>query len=149
MPTFDAVDLNTRSILGDGPYGNVSGDSAKIVTTQFTNGDILRLCRIPAGTRVDAILIGNDDLDSNGAPTAANKLGYTPVNSADGPAAVDNYWAAAGQTWMQAAGTRVVMADPITFDYDVYLILTATASSATFAAGTIRALVLGERVGTK
>lgn len=149
MPTFDAVDLNTRSICQNGPFGNAASDGTKITATQFTIADIFRLCRIPAGTRVDAILIGNDDLDSNGAPTAANKLGYTPCNAADGPAANDAYFAAAGQTWMQAPGTRVVMADPITFDFDVYLILTVTASSATFAGGNIRALVIGERTGTK
>jgi hypothetical protein len=149
MATFDAVDLNSKNVFSSGPSGNAVVHSGKIVASAAANGDIFRLMRIPAGTRVDQVIVGNDDLDTNGAPTAASKLGYTPVNASDGPAASDAYFAAAGQTWLQAAGVRLCNFDPIVFDFDVYLILTMTAASATFAAGTIRATAIGENVGIK
>lgn len=149
MATFDAVDLNSRSIMAGGPNGNAVVHTGKIVASAAGNGDIFRLVKIPAGTRVDAIQLANDDLDSNGAPAAACKVGYTPVNSADGPAADDDYFAAAGQTFFQAAGVRLLNFDPITFDFDVFLIVTMTAAAATFAAGNIRATAIGENVGTK
>lgn len=150
MATFDAPDLNSRNIMSDGAYGNAATHTGKVTPTALANADILRVVRIPAGFRADFVLLGNDDLDSNGAPTAACKVGYTPVNSTDGPAASDAYWAAAGQTYLQAAGSRVLpLGPPVVFDYDVWLIITMTAASATFAAGSVWATVIGENVGTK
>lgn len=149
MATTDAVDLNTRNTMQNSPYGNAAIHSGSVAATAGANGDIYRAVRIPAGTRVDQVFVSNDDLDSNGAPAIANKVGYTPVNSADGPAANDAYFAAAGQTWFQAAGHRGCNFAPILFDYDVYIIVTLTAAAATFAAGNVRVTALGENVGTK
>lgn len=116
-----------------------------------TAADVIRVMRIPAGTKVQALVIANDDLDSNGSPTIVIGVGYAPVVTADGPAASAAYFAAAGQIQLQSASFGVWYAkfDPITFDKDVYLTLTVGTASATFAAGSIWATVIGEARGVR
>lgn len=150
MANVDSTTLNDNKFMqafGDGthPNGKLS------LTANPTAADVLRIMRIPAGTEVSALLIGNTDMDTNGAPTFVVSIGYAPVNADDGPTASAAYFAAAGQTILQAANDGKVYAnfDPITFDKDVYLTMTVGTAAATFAAGSIKATVIGEARGTK
>lgn len=150
MATYDALDLNSRQGSHQGgAYGDSVNHVGKVTPAAAGNGDIMRVLRIPAGTRVDMLNVINDQLDSNGAPTLACKVGYTPVNSADGPAANDAYWAASGQTFLRAAANTPMKAHPIVFDFDVWVIITLTAAAATFAAGSVSVVAESTNLGTK
>lgn len=149
MANLDAVDLNTRG-MHSAPYGDSVTHEGTCTTVAATaNGDILRLVRIPAGTRINEVVLQNEQVDSNGAPTVTGKLGFTPVNSTDGPAANDAYWFASAAMLRTKAAT-LMAAQPVTFEYDVYVILTLTAAIATLVVGAkVTVLVKGRPVGTK
>lgn len=150
MANVDSTTLNANRFMqafGDGTHAK--GSIA--LAANPTAADVLRIMRIPAGTEVAALLIANGDLDSNGAPTFVVSIGYAPVDANDGPVAAPAYFAAAGQTILQAANDGKLYAKfaPITFDKDVYLTMTVGTAAATFAAGTIYAVAIGNARGTK
>lgn len=147
MATFKALDLNRDRFMGG--YGNGFIGYGSVTPTAGASGDIYYPMLIPAGAVVTDVDIVNDDLDSNASPTIACKVGYTPVNSADGPTANDAYFAASGKTFLNAAGRTSLAFQPIKFDYPVYLIITLTAAAATFASGQVTAIVKGDAVGRK
>lgn len=150
MANVDSSTLNDNAFMQ--AFGNGVVATGKIaLTANPTAADVLRIMRIPAGSTVSALLIGNTDLDSNGAPTLVVGFGYAPVVSADGPTASAAYFAAAGQTILQAAsdGKLYCKFDEVTFDQDVYLTATVGTASATFAAGSIYAVALGRARGVK
>jgi hypothetical protein len=147
VATFKANDLNRDRFMGG--YGNGWVGFGTVTPTAGASGDIYYPMLIPAGVMVTDVDIVNDDLDSNGAPTIACKVGYSPVNSADGPSAVDDYFAAAGKTFLNATGRTSLAFQPIKFDKPVYLIVTLTAAAATFASGKVTAIVKGDALGVK
>ena len=148
MATFNATDLNSK-IRHMGAYGNATVTWGSVTPTTGVSGDIYRPMIIPAGVEVTDVDIVNDDLDSNAAPTIACKVGYAPLNPADGPAAVDDYFAAAGKTFLNAVGRTSLAFQPIKFEKPVYLIVTLTASATTFASGKVTAIVKGDAAGIK
>ena len=113
--------------------------------------DVLRVMRIRAGTKVSALMLGNSDMDTDGAPTFVFGIGYAPVVSADGPAASAAYFQAAGDTSFQAANAGKLYHNfaPITFEKDVYLTMTVGTAAATFAAGSAYVTALGVARGIK
>lgn len=150
MANIDSSTLNDNAFMQ--AFGNavsLTGSIALAVTPP--NGDDIRVLRIPAGTRVGTVILGNSDLDTNGTPLLAFSLGFMPVVAADGPATNLAYFGPTGDTALQSTNLGKVYRNfaAITFDKDVYLILRVTAAAATFAAGTIHATVLGEARGTK
>jgi hypothetical protein len=150
MANVDSTTLNKNVFMQ--AFGNaVVLDGSIALSANPTAADVLRIMRIPAGTKVSAVMLANTDLDTNGTPTFVHSLGYAPVNSSDGPAASAAYFAAAGQTNLQAAneGKLYCKFAAIQFDFDVYLTATVGTAAATFAAGTIYAAVLGEARGVK
>ena len=147
MATFKANDLNRDRFMGG--YGNGWVGFGTVTPTAGASGDIYYPMLIPAGVMVTDVDIVNDDLDSNGTPTIACKAGYSPVNSADGPTAVDDYFAAAGKTFLNAAGRTSLAFQPIKFDKPVYLIVTLTAAAATFTSGKVTSIVKGDALGVK
>lgn len=150
MANIDSATLNNNRFMqsfGDAvlPSGTVA------LAANPTAADVIRICRIPAGTKVKGLIIANGDLDTNVSPTLVVGFGYAPVVSADGPAASAAYFAAAGDTVLQAANAGKLYRNfaDITFEHDVYLTATVGTASATFAAGSIYATVLGEARGVK
>lgn len=115
----------------------------------FTAGDVINLVRIPAGTEVSIVQIQGDDLDSNGTPTIVFRAGYAPCDSNSSLAANSTYFAAAGQTTLQAGGRLNCAFEPIKFEEDVYLTCTVNTASATFQAGDIFGIVMGAANGPK
>lgn len=149
MANLDALDLNTRGMHSAAYGDSVTHEGTCTTVAATANGDVLRLVRIPAGTRINEVVLQNDQVDSNGGPTIQGKLGYTPVDAANGPAAVDNYWFAAGVMLRTKAATTFP-AQPITFEFDVWVILTITAAIATLVVGAkVTVLAKGRPVGTK
>jgi hypothetical protein len=150
MANIDSATLNANTYMQ--AFGNAIVASGSIaVASNPTNADVLRVMRIPAGTEVNALIIANGDLDSNGSPAIVFSMGYAPVVAGDGPTAVTDYFQAAGDTTLQAANAGKLYANfaPITFEKDVYLTMTVATQSATFAAGTIYATALGKARGIK
>ena len=147
MATFKANDLNRDRFMGG--YGNGWIGFGTVTPAAGTSGDIYYPTLIPAGTLVTDVDIVNDKLDSNGAPALACKVGYMPVNAADGPIAVDDYFAAAGNTLLRNAGRSPLAFQPIKFEKPVYLIITLTTGAATFASGKVTAIVKGDALGVR
>lgn len=150
MANIDSTTLNDNKFMQAFGQGmNLDGTIA--LTANPTAADVIRIMRIPAGTKVHAVMLGNTDMDTNGAPTFVFGLGYAPVVSADGPTASAAYFQAAGDTSFQAANAGKLYKNfaPITFDKDVYLTATVGTAAATFAAGSAYFTVIGEARGIK
>lgn len=149
MANVDSATLNKNDFMQ--AFGNaVVADGSIALAANPTAADVIRIMKIPAGTKVNALLIGNGDLDT-GMPEFVVSIGYAPVVAGDGPTASAAYFSAAGDTVLQAAnaGKLYCAFAPITFDKDVYLTMTVGTDAATFAAGTIYATALGEARGIK
>ena len=111
--------------------------------------DQYRPVRIPAGIEVTAIILRNDDLDTNGSPTLTFSMGYSPVDGSN-PAENLTYLAAAASTELQAAAvTRFEDFDPIKFEYDVWVVLDLDGAAATFASGDVQVRYEGINHGVK
>jgi hypothetical protein len=148
MAIFNATDLGSKP-RHMGGHGNAVVVYGSLTPPAGVSGDIYRPVIIPAGVDVTDIDIVNDKLDSNGAPAIACKVGYAPLHPADGPTADDVYFAAAGTTLLRNAGRTSLAFQPIRFERPVYLIITLTASSGTFASGKVTAIVKGDGVGIR
>lgn len=150
MANIDSATLNDNKFMQ--AFGNgIQAQGTVALASNPVAADVIRVLRIPAGTRVSALMLGNTDMDTNGTPTVVFGIGYTPVVAADGPAASAAYFQAAGDTSFQAANAGKLYHNfaPITFDKDVYLTMTVGTASATFAAGTAYMTVLGQARGIK
>lgn len=147
MATFNAADLNTRN-RHMGGYGNAVVVYGSVTPTAALFGDIYRPVIIPAGLDVTDIDIINDDLDSSGAPTITCKVGFAPLNAADGPFAVDDYFAS-GKTFLNTVGRTSLAFQPIKFEKPVFLTITLSSGAATFASGKVTAIVKGDGIGVK
>lgn len=150
MANVDSTTLNDNKFMQ--AFGDAVVASGNItLSANPTAADVIRIMRIPAGSRVHAVMIANADLDTNGAPEFDVKIGYAPVVSGDGPTADDDYFAATGQTILQSAndGKLYCKFAPITFEKDVYLTMTVVTDALTFAAGAIYATAIGIARGVK
>lgn len=141
MATKESDSLKNPPFHGE--QGNLSVwhgfyQKAGVVTT-----DVLRLAKIPAGSFVTDMDLAHD---ACGAAVTA-KLGYEPVNATDGPTADDDYWLAAGQD-IAAAGRIRSAAQPIRFEYDVYVILTVAGANFD-GADKVTAVAKGEYQGVR
>lgn len=106
---------------------------------------------VPAGTRVADLAFVGDDVDTNGAPTFAGKIGYRPVSAADGSlVANDAYFKAAGALFQSAERVECVF-KPIKFEQDVYITITPTVVAATLnpANPEIHMVAIGDSIGPK
>lgn len=145
MATFNAPDLMTKP-RHLGGYGNGTVVTGYVNPTAAGLADVLQPLIIPGGLLVTDVDIVGDDLDTGTALAA--KIGYAPVDAEDGPAAVDDYFSAAG-AFMQSAGRKVCSFHPIKFEKPVFLTITVTTAAGTFAAGKVSAIVKGDGLGRK
>lgn len=148
MATQKATDINNRITMADGAYGNVVVHYGKVALTSPATSDVLRLVRIPAGTRVDELTIVNDDVESSSTAMTV-RIGYTPCNSDDGPAADEDYFFPTGSTTLQAASRTSSSAKPIVFEYDVFIDAIVEVIPGAFISGSeVHCIVRGENIGT-
>lgn len=145
MTQYAATDIGNKPIH-ESSFGNAVIYEGNVTPTGGTSGDVYRVLRIPGGTRITSLKVVSEDLDSAG-PSIACKVGYTPVNSSDGPTADDDYWFPTASTLLQSAAVTDSKSHPISFDYDVYVDITLTASAATFASGKISVIAQGFGIG--
>lgn len=150
MANIDSATLKANNYMQAFGEGNVA--SGNIALSAAPNAaDVIRLMRIPAGNEISALLIANDQLDTNGSKTLVASIGYMGANTADNVTAQPAAFAAAGQTTFQAVnqGTVFMKFAPITFAFDVYLTITVGTAAATFNNGSIYAAALGRARGVK
>lgn len=147
---IDSATLNANNFMQG--FGNAAMfDGVVALAANPTAADVIRVMRIPAGTKVTALMLANGDLDTNGAPTFVFGIGYAPVVAGDGPTASAAYFQAAGDTSLQAANAGKLYRNfaPITFEKDVYITMTVGTAAATFAAGSIYMTAIGDTRGIK
>lgn len=141
MATVENTSYPTPHSGGQG--GNAAVWSHSFAKAGVLTGDVLRIQKLPAGARIDEHKLVFADCGTG----MTVKIGYEPVNSADGPAAVDDYWGS-GVDVATAAGASRSSAHPITFDYEVYV--TVTVASADFTGSPkLTSVASGEATGTK
>lgn len=148
MATFNAADLSTKN-RHMGGYGNTVVVYGSVTPAAGASGDIYRPAIIPAGMDVTDIDIVNDKLDSNATPTLAIKIGFAPVNAAEGPVADDAYFSPSGNGLLKTAGRASLAFQPIKFEKPVFLTITLSSGAATFASGKVTAIVKGDGIGVK
>lgn len=136
--------LNPQSSPNDG-RAVVITDTATI-SANPTAADTVEF-KIPAGFQVCKIWIRPSDMDTNVSPEMTAKIGYLKM-SGSSATEDDDYFMADG-AFGQAAGIVDLDFAPITFQEDMRLAVTWTVDAATFAAGTIRVVMLGNSVGPR
>src|SRR5262245_9263640 len=148
MTNYNAVDLFSKNVQT--PHaGNQVAVWGAVTPTAMLTTDKVRVCRIPAGFEAFRLNIKNADLDSNGTPTLAVKIGF---EYEDGSGGTDNAFVASGSTIFQSAsgvaGNNFLI-KPITIDKPAFLTITPTANAATYAAGEIVGVLEGIGRGAK
>lgn len=146
MPTYNAIDLTSKP-RHMGGYGNCTTCWGTVTPTSGALGDIYRPVIIPAGLEVTDVDLIFSDMDSGSA--MAVKVGFAPLNAADGPTAVDDYFQAANTFISGTGGRRSLAFKPIKFERPVYLIITVTTAATTFASADLTAIVKGDGKGIK
>lgn len=129
-------------------YGNrtVYADTISLATTDIDAADIIKLCRVPAGTAVDRVVIKNTALAASGLTA---KIGFTRV---DGSAAVSGADTAVSVDAAFGTSATTVTREifpPYRVEFDSYLTLVIGTGPTTPAAGSIDAKVEGEYLGPK
>src|SRR3972149_5761863 len=124
MATREADGLKQAPYHGD--EGNKSLWYGEFAKSGVAQNDLIRMCVIPAGSFVTDMDFIFDDCGT----TVTCDVGYEPVNSADGPSAVEDFWLAAVAV-ATAAGRSRSAAHAIRFEYDVYVTVKAEAAGFT------------------
>lgn len=132
-------------------YGNASvfTDSMAVLTTDIALASVIQLCKIPAGTLVDRVVINATDMDAGATPLLASNIGFS---NADGSASAagDATAVATASIVGQAAGTVAIeVFPPFMCEQDKWLTMVVTAAPATAAAGTFSAKVEGSARGVR
>lgn len=104
---------------------------------------------VPAGLDLSLLRLRFTDMDSNGTPLIAFKVGYVLLNADGTTTVVDDYFAGAGQTTARTGGLLDCLFVPIKFNVDALIRITVTAAAATFAAGTVYMTAAGNAEGPK
>lgn len=141
MPNYQPQ-KSAAPVSGDKGNRVVFEDNA-IIAANLATTDKVRLVKIPAGTKVDRVVVKNPDLDSG--VTLAVNIGFSNV---DGTAlAQSTAVAAAATTWQAAATTTYELFPPVTLEKDAYLEVVPTAAGV--GTGTVYGKVEGENLGAK
>jgi hypothetical protein len=150
MAIYSDPQLNSKPVhLGQ--YGEANAVNGQVqITANFTTADKARVCKIPGGMEVSALIFGHGDVDT-GSNTLTVNVGYEPVDTSLGPTADPTAFASADAGFAAASAGRVLANFvPVKFDNEVYLTLIPAASgNALGAAANIRCTVIGRNVGVK
>lgn len=111
----------------------------RVSVTSLTTADTMSW-RCPAGLEIVTMQLEADDVESTTA--SLFRIGYLKFKAADTLTAVDNYFAAAGQTLLQAGGLLQCRFVPIKFDVETIIQLTLN-TGGTLAAGGFATLKIG------
>jgi len=120
------------------------------VASALVAGDKVRPVKIPAGTKVDRVVIYTEgDLDSGTGALAAS-IGFEHSDGTSGASATAIAAAGANALATADAKTTYEVFPPVTVSKDSYLVITCTTgANAQAAAANIHAKVEGEALGAK
>lgn len=116
-----------------------------VSVTSLTAADTMSW-RLPAGLEVCAIQLNCSDVEST--TTSVFRLGYLKFKSSDTLTAVSDYFAAAGQTTLQAGGILVCNFRPIKFEVETILQLLLNTGGTVTLGGFVHAIVWGNMIGS-
>ena len=146
MPNYNTTDTSPVFACG---YGNrVEFDGVATVTAALGIGDKVRICKIPAGTKVDRVVIKTGDMDSG--TTLTDKIGWEPLDGSVVSGA-DVAFCASGATTRQApALTTYEIFPPVVVKVDSWLTLQCVTAAAGQAgnvdvAGKVEGVSLGAK----
>lgn len=145
MATFNAPDLMSKP-RHMGEFGNCVVVWGAVTPTAGAAADVYRPVMIPGGMEVTDLVLNYPDMDSGGTAFAV-KIGYQPVNAADGPDIDDDYFSAAVTVLSGTTKELRCVFDPIKFERPVFVIITVTVAATTFVSGKIVAKVYGDGLG--
>ena len=137
-----------------GGFGNrsVYVDGSAVPATILATTDKIQVVRVPAGTKIDRVVISNPDLDT-GTNALQAKIGFENVDGSAAPTGSDTAVAAAGANGLTAASTTPAVYDifpPYLTLKDMYLVIVPTvAGNAAPTAGTVYGKVEGESIGVR
>jgi hypothetical protein len=137
--------FNPKMMPGDGRAVFIN-DSAAVSANPSVNDT--HDFHLPGGFELSTLRFKVTDMDTNGSPTLAAKIGYAPVDPNSSLAADDDYFRAAAALGQAAAQIECDFV-PITFQEPVRITVTWTAVSATFAAGTVYMTAAGNAKGAR
>lgn len=109
--------------------------------------DVVRLAFVPAGTEVHRVVVKVTDMDTDGSPALAAKLGFAPADGSSAVSGADTAVASAAAWAQSAATTTYEIFPPYKVDVDSWLQAVVTTAAATGAAGTAHAKVEGVSLG--
>lgn len=141
--TVYAADYNQK-VLRTPEGGNGFNESYKYTHAAplVESGSTINYGIIPAGVEINAVKLNTDGSGHS------EKLGYSPVDSANGPSAVLDYWFAATTLGTDGTAKSIVsIAMPIVFEFPVKLV--GTTSAATADASITNVVIGGKVVGVK
>jgi hypothetical protein len=134
----------------DGGNQSVFTDSVAVTNADIDAADIIKLCRVAAGTDVHRVITKTTELDSNGAPSLTAKIGFTPIDGSSAVSGADTA-ISADAAWGQNAETLTFnIFPPYRVEVDSWLTIVIGTGAATEAAtGTVYAKVEGEALGVQ
>lgn len=134
----------------DGGNQSVFTDSVAVTNADIDAADIVKLCKVPAGTDVHRVVTKTTELDSNASPSLTAKIGFTPINGSAAASGADTAIKADG-AWGQNAETLTYeIFPPYRVEVDSWLTIVFGTGAATEAAtGTVYAKVEGECLGVQ
>ena len=137
------VNQSTAAPFSGDDGNQVVYTDSSVIGANLTTSDKVNLVKVPAGTKVDRVVIKNADLDS-GANLAVN-IGFANVDGTSGPSATAV--ASAATTWQAAATTTYELLPPVVLEKDAYLQAVPTVGGV--GTGTVYGKVEGENLGSK
>jgi len=147
MPTYSPADQSPPFAA---EYGNRTVHVGKVtIASALLINDRVRLCKIPAGTRVDRVVINNGDLDTG--TTMTDRVGFEFADGVAVAGITDQSVQATGGTVRRApATTTTELWPPIVLPKEAWLVLVVDAAP-TGQSGSvdIYGKVEGESVGPK
>lgn len=134
----------------DGGNNSVFVDAVAVTNADIDAADIIKLCRVPAGTDVHRCVVKTTELDSNGAPSLTAKIGFTPCDGSAAVSGADTAIAADGAWGQNAETVTHEIFPPYRVEVDSWLTIVIGTGAATEAAtGTVSAKVEGEALGVQ
>jgi hypothetical protein len=116
----------------------------RVSVTSLAAADTMSF-RCPAGLEIVTMQIEADDVEST--TTSVFRVGYLKFKSVDTLTAVDNYFAAAGQTLLQAGGTLQCKFVPIKFDVETIIQILLNTGGTLAAGGFVTLKIGGNMIG--
>lgn len=132
--------------------GNMSvfNDSIVVTNADIDAADIIKLCKVAAGTEVHRVTTKTTEIDTHGSPSLTAKIGFTPIDGSSAVSGADTA-VSSDAAWGQNAEVKTFeVFPPYRVEKDSWVTIVIGTGAATEAASsTIYVKVEGEALGVK